>query len=126
VLPCDASPAGTVWTHPGFPFKSFCIRLVSGEAAEVMDAYAMLLGKIEDAVGKGGSYNMGVTKEWIVLAPRTSDDGEKGVGVNGTVLVGEVMVKTEEAWEFITSGGLEGVLKRIGVVNEVAGEGGRL
>ncbi|KAF8251643.1 hypothetical protein K440DRAFT_637588 [Wilcoxina mikolae CBS 423.85] len=123
VLPCDRSPAGTVWTHPGFPFKSFCVRFVRGEAGEAVEAYETLLGKVEEVVGKWGSYNLGVTKEWIVVAPRVS---EGRVGVNGTVLAGEVMVKMEEDWEFVRNGGLGEVLRGIGVVNETAGEGGRL
>ncbi|KAF8545185.1 hypothetical protein BDD12DRAFT_871868 [Trichophaea hybrida] len=105
VLPCDRSSVGTVWTHPGFPFKSFCIRFDRGEAGEMVGAYETLLGK-----------------EWIVVAPRVS---EGRVGVNGTVLAGEVMVKMEEDWEFVRNGGLGEVLKGIGVMNDTR-EGGKL
>jgi len=57
-----------------------------------------------------------VTREWMVLAPRTSEDGGRdGVSVNGTVLAGELMAKRQEDWDFFGSGGLEEVLGGIGL-----------
>ena len=135
-LPFDAAPAPTrtptpapttVWTHPGMPFVSFCIRFSTNTAEEFVLAYQTLLARVEEAAGgassEGGgekgvgvSYNMGVTREWMVLAPRTSEDGDReGVSVNGTVLAGELMAKRQEDWEFFGSGGLEEALRGIGI-----------
>ena len=51
-----------------------------------------------------------------MLAPRTSEDGgREGVGVNGTVLAGELLAKRQEDWDFFGSGGLEEVLRGIGI-----------
>ena len=140
-LPFDAAPAptptrtptpapATLWTHPGMPFVSFCIRFSTSTAEEFVSAYQTLLARVEEAAGGGGggegggregrgvgvSYNMGVTREWMVLAPRTSEDGgREGVGVNGTVLAGELLAKRQEDWDFFGSGGLEEVLRGIGI-----------
>ncbi|KAI5856947.1 hypothetical protein BZA05DRAFT_386753 [Tricharina praecox] len=128
-LPFDRSAAGDegqegegdgeAWSHPRLPFLTFCIRYPKAVGVpEVVEAYETLLRRCEEARGKGCSYNMGITREWIALAPRISEDGgREGVGINGTVLAGEVMVKRDEDWEFFTErGGLEGVLKGIGIV----------
>jgi len=110
---------GEVWTHPHLPFLAFCIRFSkSAGVAEMVMAYGILRRRCEDTLGERCSYNMGITREWIALAPRVSENGgREGVGINGTILAGEVMAKRDEDWEFFTEqGGLETVLNRIGIV----------
>jgi ATP adenylyltransferase len=118
-LPYDDAPP-RVWMHPGMPFKSFCIAFSEEpQVQEVVDAYQTLLKRCQELLGEGCSYNMGITKEWIVLLPRVSaDGGREGVGINGTVLAGEVMVKKQEDWDFFLAGGLESVLRGIGLPND--------
>jgi ATP adenylyltransferase len=121
-LPYDETtptPEGKVWIHPRMPFKSFCIAFSKDpQVSEVVDAYQTLLKRCHELLGEGCSYNMGITKEWIVLLPRISaDGGREGVGINGTVLAGEVMVKKQEDWDFFLASGLESVLRGIGLPN---------
>jgi ATP adenylyltransferase len=120
-LPYDDVPeGGEVWIHPQMPFKSFCIRFSEAPGVQqVVSAYETLLGRCHELLGEGCSYNMGITRDWIVLIPRVSDDGgREGVGINGTVLAGEVMVKKQEDWDFFLGGGLESVLRGIGLPND--------
>lgn len=82
-----------------------------------MGAYQTLLQRCREAWGaekEGFSYNMGITRDWMVLAPRRRAEGKEGVEFNGTVLAGEIMVKREEDWEGFRSGELEAALVAIG------------
>lgn len=126
-LPFDEAPArgGEVWIHPHMPFRCFCIRFSEKPGVqEVVGAYQTLLKKCWELLGEGCDYNMGIMREWIVMLPRVSDDGGRpGVGINGTVLAGEIMVKKQEDWDFFVDGGLESVLRGIGVPNDGSAEG---
>lgn len=122
-LPCDALPRGmdpTVRLHPQMPFRCFCMRFTDDPtAAEVAGAYRELLKRVQKAVGHWGtSYNMGLTKEWMVLAPRLHQDGgHPDAEFNGTVLAGDVVVRGERDWAALRDGRLEEALKKIGVGN---------
>ncbi|KAF4580833.1 5',5'''-P-1,P-4-tetraphosphate phosphorylase 2 [Ophiocordyceps camponoti-floridani] len=64
------------------------------------------------------SYNLGLTAERLVVCPRRAEGDEMGMlSLNGTVLAGTALVKSEEAWRALAEGPelLEGVLRKIGV-----------
>lgn len=78
------------------------------------------------------SYNLAMTRDTMVMVPRTAEggsvrDGEgKEVGwlaLNGTVLAGTALVKSEAEWNALRRdpGQVEAVLGRIGVRNQVSG-----
>jgi ATP adenylyltransferase len=113
----DMSVQPAPWVHPGVPFKSYCFRIKSED--EAVHAYKRLMETAAEILDRNdGSYNLGVTKEWMVLLPRTQAE-VNWVGINGTVLAGEVLVKREEEWDMFTDeGALEKALKQIGVPQE--------
>ncbi|KAI5801166.1 hypothetical protein EDC01DRAFT_646989 [Geopyxis carbonaria] len=84
--PTQANTGEEAWVSPEVPFVSYGVRLDGGTG--LVKAYEALLQKVPE----GGSYNLGVTKEWIVLLPRL--EGGDG-GVNGAVLGGEVVVRDQ-------------------------------
>jgi ATP adenylyltransferase len=72
------------------------------------------------------SFNMGMTTEGIVLAPRvreaaqlTSSDGREigSVALNGTMLGGTLIVRRREEWDFLrsTPGVLDDILRQLGI-----------
>lgn len=93
----DVPDTDDVWSHPVVPFTHYVIRLrpetLSPE--RLYQAYGTLLERCRSALGVGSgewSYNMGMTERWIMLAPRTRDNGGKeGLTINGTVLAGEMV-----------------------------------
>ncbi|RFU75785.1 atp adenylyltransferase [Trichoderma arundinaceum] len=81
------------------------------------------------------SYNMAMTKNTLVICPRLSEgfeirssDGSEAIGslaLNGTVLAGTALVKSEAEWDALkeSPGELLAVLKSIGVPREEARDG---
>lgn len=122
------------------PFRVFAGRLrreMSGE--EVRGVYLGLYRRACEAVGVEAqgdgegearvSYNMAMTREGVVVMPRVAEGaevrGRDGVVVgrlalNGTVLAGTGLVKSREEWEALRGdpGQVEGVLRRIGVLDK--------
>jgi len=83
------------------------------------------------------SYNMGITDRAIVLCPRNSEGikirsigGELigPVSLNGTVLGGTLLVKTEEEWKALRKDELKlmEVLGSIGIKSTTSGSDGKL
>jgi ATP adenylyltransferase len=80
-------------------------------------------------------YNMAMTREVIVLMPRVAEGGEVRHGgevagrlaLNGTVLAGTALVKTQAEWDALRNDSEQAVevLRRIGVPTE-SGTGLRL
>ena len=126
ILPEDPDPC--VRLHPQMPFRCLYIRFGSDPtAAEVADAYRALLKHVQQSVGNyRTSYNMGLTKEWMVLAPRLHlDGGCLDAEFNGTLFAGEVVIRRENSWTALRDGGLEETLRRIGLVNRIGKVKGR-
>ena len=116
------------------PFAIFSesIRL-DMPAAELHAAYLRLYRRACSAVGVEAtntgeariSYNLAMTKDTIALCPRVCEGGKvekdgEHVGwlaLNGTVLAGTALVKTEKEWDALRSdpGLLEDILRRIGL-----------
>ncbi|KAK1833564.1 bifunctional AP-4-A phosphorylase/ADP sulfurylase [Podospora conica] len=120
------------------PFRVFAAAVGGGMSGEEMrGVYLGLYRRACEALGvEGGdgegearvSYNMAMTKDVMVVMPRVAEgaevrDGEGRVvgklALNGTVLAGTGLVKSREEWEALRAdpGQVEGVLRRIGVLN---------
>jgi ATP adenylyltransferase len=80
----------------------------------------------DDVSEEDFSFNMGITTEGIVLAPRiqesailkASNGREIGtVALNGTMLGGTLMVKRKEEWDFLrsTPNVLDNILEKLGI-----------
>ncbi|RDA94784.1 hypothetical protein CP533_4224 [Ophiocordyceps camponoti-saundersi (nom. inval.)] len=110
------------------PFVSFAedIDAETSSAANVRDAYLRLYRKACRALGVDAdgqvdgearvSYNLAMTAGRLVVCPRRAEgDGE--VSLNGTLLAGTALVKSEDVWEALVRepGRLKGVLERVGV-----------
>lgn len=108
-------------------------KLYDAAAAAVRDYNKSSLGKLETHDSKDGnftfSYNLGMTTSAMVIYPRRSegmplkrDDGSDVgfVALNGTLLAGSMMVKNQEAWNFLRSrpGILDDILGTIGIPPE--------
>lgn len=89
----------------------------------------LILGPGHESVPKDAespiSYNLGMTRQAMILCPRTaegtkikSNTGEYigPVSLNGTILGGTLLVKSEEEWDALRSdeSQLENILKSIG------------
>lgn len=131
------------------PFTCFCSKLPPNPSTAdlygiYMKLYEACAASVETFIGANPdrlerhsteegnlpiSYNLGMTKECMIICPRRSegkmisrDDGSDVdfVALNGTVLGGTLMVKNEELWHLIQKDPkrLEMVLKEIGVPAE--------
>ncbi|KAG5994518.1 hypothetical protein E4U54_003063 [Claviceps lovelessii] len=116
--------------RPGMPpseVHGLYLRLYREGCRAVMRATGQPCG--EDAPGEGPaliSYNLGLTSTRMVLCPRLAEGGpvlglegeEVGrLALNGTVLAGTALVKSEGEWEALRRrpSGLVDVLRRIGI-----------
>ena len=86
-------------------------------------------GDFEEATAEGEaliSYNLAMTKNTMVVAPRLEEGGKVltsegeavgGLSLNGTVLAGTALVKNENEWDALRkdSSGLLSVLNGIGI-----------
>ncbi|KAK4160637.1 inositol phospholipid synthesis protein Scs3p [Cladorrhinum sp. PSN259] len=126
------------------PFKVFLKKIKKGEEDDLRGVYIGLyregckslgveLGEEEEELVERKakiSYNLGMTRDVMVLMPRVEEGGEveddKGevvgqLALNGTVLAGTALVKSQREWEALSKGDEAGerqvrdVLGRIGV-----------
>ncbi|KAK4223276.1 bifunctional AP-4-A phosphorylase/ADP sulfurylase [Podospora fimiseda] len=125
----------------GLPFKVF-VEGINRKGEGLREVYLRLYREGCKSLGVEGneedgrakiSYNLGMTRDWMVLMPRIEEGREVRslqsgevigkLALNGTVLAGTALVKSSEEWEALK--GEEGerkvreVLERIGVVNRV-------
>jgi ATP adenylyltransferase len=121
---CSGVPDGVKWdvltdslasADAALPFKYFSSRLPSNPSAEQLhttykslyEQACHISGTNPNTQEASISYNLGLTDRSMVLCPRTSDgteiSGENGdpigrVSLNGTILGGTLLVKSEEEW----------------------------
>jgi ATP adenylyltransferase len=134
--------------QPDLPFSYFAATIPSDPTGkQLREIYLDLYEKACQVSGvhvtKPGtadsliSYNLGLTDKAIVLCPRTSEgtkiEGSQGeligpISLNGTVLGGTFLVKTEIEWNALKSdeSRLMGILKSIGIPSGQISHEGRL
>lgn len=111
-------------SNPRLPFVHFAMSLEDDpSAAEIFHRYTILLkaglagiggqispeslhrAKIEDQGRTTFSYNLAMTRKLMAILPRRSESAkiphvpEGSVAINGTILAGTMMVKSEQEWK---------------------------
>jgi ATP adenylyltransferase len=132
------------------PFAAFSESISTGmSSADLFAVYSRVYTKACQAVAqeRGSkietvhttgealiSYNMAMTKDTLVICPRTKEgspiknsDGSETIGslaLNGTVLAGTALVKSEAEWEALKKSPNEllAVLNSIGIPREKSGD----
>ena len=101
------------------PFEHRVARAVAGDdvAGETFDLYVSMVGAL--GLGTVGGhqrapYNLLMTREWLVLAPRRAECFE-GISVNAIGLAGGLLVRTELQLRRIEEVGPLAVLEAVGV-----------
>ena len=120
------------------PFRTFAEGIHAGMDGEALrEVYLRLYRKACEALGRDGAheegearicYNMAMMREVMVVMPRVAEGAEvrqggKMVGklaLNGTVLAGTALVKTQAEWDALRNDPeqVTEILKRIGVPTE--------
>jgi len=113
---------------PNFPFVHGLVRLdlEPGIALEqavqrLLAAYEILLtvvglhpGKLLPGAEQTGAYNLLVTREWMLLVPRSRDSYE-AISVNALGFAGMLLVKNQAQLERLKQLGILTVLQRVGI-----------
>ncbi|KAK6335171.1 hypothetical protein TWF718_010608 [Orbilia javanica] len=110
-------PEGNVVTLPNVPYKHYIIALPERPTADdLVERYRTLVGlaKLTLQDTGGTAHNVVMTKDWIMVIPRSSK-GFEGVGANAAGMVGMVWVGSEEERNRWTSLGLGAYLQKLGV-----------
>lgn len=136
-LPPDPSPAEL---HARYRrLYDAAVESCRGYAGRYPDEREKVVEEEGEGEGREGaaviSYNLALTTDSMVICPRRREgavlrDGLGPVAINGTVLGGTVMVRTEGEWDALRRGGdgLYDLLKAVGIPVEygVGNENGRL
>lgn len=113
---------------PTFPFVHGLARLdldpaIAPEqaATSLLAAYETLLksvglhpGKLEPGAQQTGAYNLLVTREWMLLVPRSQESYET-IAINALGFAGALLVKTKEQLERLKQLGIFPVLQQVGI-----------
>ena len=105
---------------PGLPFLHAVARLRSCQRQAPAEAARALLGLYREMARAFGCdhaerpYNLLVTREWMLLVPRTAESYE-GISLNALAFVGAILVHTEEQLERVREAGPMSLLRHAGV-----------
>lgn len=110
-----AGPPGVPFKMPGIDFEHSCIQLpedgVTGEFLQ--DAYSTLMKGVIDV---SDSYNMVMTREWMMLVPRRQERSSSGVvAVNALGFAGTLLVRSSDEVAEVRAQGPMAILKEVGV-----------
>lgn len=94
-----------------------CVRFARRSSASALEQqYASLLqaAGISDAEHQPASYNWAMTRDWMLLVPRGSEQFGP-VTVNSMGFVGSFFVRSLEEIEFVQEQGCMAILSQLGV-----------
>lgn len=119
-LPIEAAVPGTQRNFPvvsrRLPFRQGWIlfeNLPLGELELMTEQLQRDYRRLADLVGKGSSYNLLVTRRWMMLVPR-SRESFRSISVNALGYAGSLLVKNREEMEWIKQAGPMEVLRLCG------------
>lgn len=128
-LIAQAHHDGAVGSAPGLPFVHALVRLDDGWRLPLEEAAGLLLERYRlalQAVGlrgeakaggvwQSGPYNLLVTRQWLLLVPRSREDFQ-GISVNALGFAGALLVRDEEQRRRLKEAGPLTVLGQVGIV----------
>ncbi len=116
----ERRPGGRALVIPQFEFRHGVFFLSSSEKAAVKEIAFYLYEKYLELAdytglsGQWGPYNLLITREWMLLIPRTRERFE-GISVNSLGFAGTLLVKDVSEFEIIERAGLFKILNSVTV-----------
>lgn len=122
---------GSLGTVSGLPFLHAIVRIdpvwtgsPSEAAQNTLESYRTMLEALglcsscsENGTGRGGPYNLLITREWMLLVPR-SQESFMSIAVNALGFAGVLLVRNEHELEILRQHGPLTILKRVAMTTK--------
>jgi ATP adenylyltransferase len=96
-----------VFRIPEYPFQHLFHKLTNQDGLSVKGAYDRLMSELQVR----GSYNMILTKSWMLIVPRNKNVSLERFDINALAYAGLIFIKKQEDYDFMKKVGVIEILK---------------